>query len=221
MSVLFKDSEVDFDGMPILELRKTLLWKVVDTFTIMQESSLDWHAKKRARQRCINIAAVVRRGSEDVVRELCRYIVNDPDNIDSFIEEKLGDIIPSEPIDMDTIERMNRVLGTIIDRYETYVTTGDLDPLSDKLTLKQLVSITLGLDKNDDVELEVLDALVITFRSIMFTDETLMFHGAPKIVSEKFLVGGVKTIAKIGAPAKLKEEVNTVVDNMITKEDNK
>ncbi len=219
MSILFKDSEVGFDRMSILELRKTLLSKVVDAFVDLNESSPDLYANKHVRQRYIDIASIIRRGSEGDVRALHGCIINDPDIIGSFIEEKLVAVAADEPTDMDTIEHMNRVLDVITDRYKTYVTTGDLDPLLDKLTLKQLSAITLGLNKGDKVEPNMFDTLAVMLRSIMFIDETLMFCEAPDDIGEKFLLGGVNMIFKTGAPVELKEEVNTIVDNMTTKED--
>ena len=220
MDILFRDSKVDVDEMPIMELRKTLLSEIMTAYATVRKSPLDWYDKTRACKQYNDIAVIVRRGSEDDVREIYRHITDDPDNIDSFIAEKLVGVTVNEPADMCTAEHMNIVLGTIADRYKTYVTTGDLDPLLDKLTLKQLASITLGLDRGDDAEPDMFDTLVIMLRSIMFIDETLMFCEAPDSLCKKFIFGGVAMIAKTGAPVGFKGEINTIVDNMITKEDN-
>lgn len=220
MNILFRDSKVDVDEMPILELRKTLLSEIMTAYTAVRKSPLGWYDKTRACKQYNDIAVIVRRGSEDDVREICGYINNDPDNIDSLIEEKLGDVTVNEPADMSTLEHMNMVLDTITNRYKTYVTTGELDPLLDKLTMKQLISITLGLDRSDEVEPDMFDTLVIMLRSIMFIDETLMFCEAPNDLGKKFIFDGVSMIAKTGAPVEFKEEVNAIVDSMITKEDN-
>lgn len=220
MNILFRDSEVDFDGMSILELRKTLLSEIMTAYTTVRKSPLDWYDKTRACKQYNDIAVIVRRGSEDDVRKIYKYITNDPDNIDSFIAEKLVDATVNEPADMCTSEHVNMVLDTIADRYKTYTTTGDLDPLLDKLTLKQLASITLGLDRSAGLEPDMFDTLVIMLRSIMFIDETLMFCEAPDSLCKKFIFGGVVMIAKTGAPVGFKGEINTIVDNMIAKEDN-
>ena len=218
MNILFRDSE-DIDGMPIVELRKTILREVMASYAVKRNAPLDWYDKTRACKQYVDIAVIVRRGSEDDVREVYRYIINGLDNIDSFIEKRLGDVTTDEPADMCTMEHMNMVLDTITDRYKTYATTGDLDPLLDKLTLKQLSMITSNVDKGDKVEPDMFDTLAVMLRSIMFIDETLMFCEAPDDIGEKFLLGGVNMIFKTGAPVELKEEVNTIVDNMTTKED--
>ena len=218
MDILFRDSE-DIDGMPILELRKTILREVMASYAVKRNAPLDWYDKARACKQYIDIAVIVRRGSEDDVRGVYRYIINGLDNIDSFIEKRLGDVTIDEPADMSTIEHMNMVLDTITDRYKTYATTGDLDPLLDKLTLKQLSMITSTVDKGDKVEPDMFDTLAVMLRSIMFVDETLMFCEAPDDIGEKFLLGGVNMIFKTGAPVGLKKEVNTIVDNMTAKED--
>ena len=83
------------------------------------------------------------------------------------------------------------------------------------------MSITLGLDRSDKVEPDMFDTLVIMLRSIMFIDETLMLCEAPDDLCKKFIFGGVSMIAKTGAPVEFKEEVNTIIDSMVTKEDNK
>ena len=219
MNILFRDSEVGFDKMSILELRKTILGEVMTAYTTVRKSPLDWYDKTRACKQYNDIAVIVRRGSEDDVREICRYIANDPDNIDSFIEEKLVNVTTDEPADMYTIDHMNMVLDTITGRYKTYATTGDLDPLLDKLTTKQLLLITLNVDRDNKVEPDMFDTWAVMLRSIMFIDEILMFCEAPDSIGKKFLLSGVNMIAKTGAPVRLKEEVNAIVNNMTTKED--
>lgn len=218
MNILFRTSE-DIDGMPISELRKLALTGIMDAYTTVRKAPLDWYDKMCGCKRCTDIAVIVRRGSEDVVREACRCIANEPTELDSFIKKKLADVTIDEPADMSTVEHMNRVLDVITDRYKTYATAGDLDPLLDKLTLKQLSMITSNVDKDDKVEPDMFDALAVMLRSIMFIDETLMFCEAPDDIGEKFLLGGVNMIFKTGAPVELKEEVNSIVNNMTTKED--
>lgn len=219
MNILFRDSEVDFDGMPIMELRKAILREVMASYAVVRNSPLDWHDKTRACKQYIDIAVIVRRGSEDDVVEAYRHIINGLDNIDSFIEERLGDVTTDEPADMCTMEHMNMVLDTITDRYKTYATTGELDPLLDKLTLKQLSIIASTVDIDDKTRSSMVDTLAVMLRSIMFVDETLMFCEAPDNIGEKFLLSGINMIFKTGAPVGLKKEVNTIVDSIGNKED--
>lgn len=61
MSILFGDSEIDFDGMSILELRKTLLSEIMTAYTTVRKSPLDWYDKTRACKQYNDIAVIVRR----------------------------------------------------------------------------------------------------------------------------------------------------------------
>lgn len=218
MNTIFRTSE-DIDGMPILELKKLALTGIMNAYTTVRKAPLDWYDKMCGCKRCTDIAVIVRRGSEDVVREACRCIANEPIELDSFIKKKLAGVTIDEPADMSTIEHMDMVLDVITDRYKTYATTGDLDPLLDKLTTKQLLLITLNVDRDNKVEPDMFDTWAVMLRSIMFIDEILMFCEAPDSIGEKFLLSGVDMIAKTGAPVGLKKEINAIIDNMTTKED--
>ena len=212
MDILF-DDELNYDDTDIEELRRRILKEVMAMYTTIRELPLDPCDKTRPCKRCTDIAVIVRRGSDDVVKKVsqCMATADDVSDIDSFIKKTLPDVTVNEPSDMSTIDHMNMVLDVITDRYKTYVATGELDQLLDKLTLKELSNTSL----------------TVLLRSIIFVDEVMMFCDAPNAIGEKFIHDGIKMIAKIGAPVQsetgapvqFKTKIDNITDDINDKED--